>query len=97
MKKVDIVNKLSQSTGVHFNECEKVYLETVNIIKEHLMNGDDFELRGIGILSTTISKERNGINPKTKERIVIPPLKKIKFTTSKRFKVKLNEGSDQDG
>lgn len=49
-----------------------------------------FSICKYGKLKVTVRKQRNGVNPKTLEKIVIPQKNTIKFVASKELKTFLN-------
>jgi len=59
-------------------------------IKQALKRGDRVELRGFGIFSTNIQKERISRNPKTGEKVNTPERKTIHFKVAKELFKKLN-------
>ena len=59
-------------------------------IKQALQRGDRVELRGFGMFSTNIQKERISRNPKTGEKVNTPEKKTIHFKMSKEMFKKLN-------
>ena len=59
-------------------------------IKQALKRGDRVELRGFGIFSTNIQKERISRNPKTGEKVNTPEKKTIHFKMAKELFKKLN-------
>ena len=66
---------------------EVIFLE----ITKSLQNGDNVEIRGFGILKTSIRKARIGRNPKNSQSVKIPEKKTIKWKMSKIFFKKLNK------
>ena len=59
-------------------------------IKRALRRGDRVELRGFGVFSTKIQKERISRNPRTGEKVNTPEKKTIHFKMSKDLFNKLN-------
>lgn len=62
----------------------------IDIIKESLAKGDNVRLNGFGTFDIVQRKEREGVNPKTKETIIIPASKAVKFKVSKALKDTVN-------
>ena len=65
----------------------------IRIIKETLAKGEEITLRGFGTLSVVDVKERPAIHFKTKEQIIVPAHRSVKFRLSKELKETLNDGS----
>ena len=89
--KLKLLKKLS---GNYPNFLKKDLEKFTNIIldeiKQALKNGDRVELRGFGIFSTNIQKERISRNPKTGEKVNTPEKKTIHFKMAKEMFKKLN-------
>ena len=56
-----------------------------------LCRGDNIEIRGFGVLKTTVKKARIGRNPKNAELVQIPEKRAIKWKMSKTFFKRLNK------
>jgi nucleoid DNA-binding protein len=54
-------------------------------------NGDNFLLDSFGTFKVVERKGRNGVNPRTQEKLVIPAKKTVRFAVSPNFKKQLNE------
>ena len=72
------------------SDADTIYKNIVSIIGDTLASGEEVELQGIGTFKLSERKERNGINPSTKEKIVIPASKPVTFKTSSTIKKRLN-------
>jgi nucleoid DNA-binding protein len=59
----------------------KVFEEIANALK----NSEKVVITGFGSFNTLETKTKNGRNPKTGEKLVIAPMKKIRFKSSKDF------------
>lgn len=57
-----------------------------NDITETLIRGEKVKLRGFGTLTIKLHKSKNGRNPKTGEKILIPDKKAVRFIISKNLK-----------
>ena len=71
-------------------DLEKFTNIILNEIKQALKKGDRVQLRGFGIFSTNIQKERISRNPKTGEKVNTPQKKTIHFKIGKELFNKLN-------
>jgi DNA-binding protein HU-beta len=79
MNKADLVNSISQSTGMTKTKTNQVLDVITNIITETLAKGDKVTLVGFGTFTTSERKARKGRNPKTGEIIDIPAKRVAKF------------------
>ena len=85
---------LKQLSNNYPNFLKKDLEKFTNIIlteiKRALKRGDRVELRGFGVFSTNIQKERISRNPRTGEKVNTPQKKTIHFKMSKDLFKKLN-------
>lgn len=66
----------NEVTAIIVDDVLKSFIEVAIEILEH---GGTVSLPNFGMLSTKIMKGRNGVNPKTKEPLIIPDKCKVKF------------------
>jgi nucleoid DNA-binding protein len=59
----------------------KMFEEMINAIK----NGEKVVITGFGSFNMFETKTKNGRNPKTGQKLLIAPMKKIRFKPSKDF------------
>jgi DNA-binding protein HU-beta len=82
MNKGDFIEELAIRLSCTKTDA-KVMIETVtDIIAGALQNEEEVRLPGLGIWKLHERKERNGVNPKTGERIVIPAKQVVKYKSS---------------
>ena len=85
MLKKELLNVLSEKLGIKKIETEK-FLDTLEeIITEELKKGEDFTLGKLGTFKVKDRAEKNGVNPKTGEKILIPARKAVTFKASKNL------------
>ncbi len=86
---------LKQITRNYPNFLKKDLEKFIDIIlkdiKQSLKRGERVELRGFGVFSTNIQKQRISRNPKTGEKVNTPEKKTIHFKMSKDLFKKLND------
>ena len=85
----DLKKAIAKSTGFSQKDAAEVFNATIDIIINTLMAGDPVPLPGIGTFKVKTRPERAGINPATKEKIVIPERRVLKFMATKSFKDRL--------
>ncbi|MCA6079992.1 MAG: HU family DNA-binding protein [Endomicrobium sp.] len=84
MTKNDIAEALSKilsSKREAAAAVNKVFEEMLN----SLQNGDKVVITGFGSFNMFETKTKKGRNPKTGEKVLIAPMKKIRFKQSKNF------------
>lgn len=77
---------LSEITGLNKKEAETVLGAFSEMIYRQLKEDGECTIPGIGKLEVKERAERMGINPSTKEKIVIPATKQVKFKPCKLLK-----------
>ena len=86
MNKVELIAAIAEKTGSKKTEAEKFLTAYVDVIKETLTKGESIQLIGFGNFEVKTRAEKQGINPKTKEKISIPACKVPTFKVSKILK-----------
>lgn len=89
MNKSKLVEIIRKKIGMSKNEAIQTVEITFDSIKDALQNSEIIDIYGFGRFEVKEVKERNGINPKTKEKIIIPATKKVVFKSSKSLKEKV--------
>jgi integration host factor subunit beta len=83
MKKKDIVEYLSKTYSLPFQTANKIVTTFFECIIDALKKGDEVQLRGFGSLRLRQRKERIGRNPKTGDKVKVPPKKVVYFKQGK--------------
>ena len=90
MNKLELVEKVTKNVDVSKKDMT-VYVDSIlDAIKEDLAEGEKISIPGFGVFDVAQRAEREGINPKTKERIIIPAYKSVRFKPSKVLKEAVN-------
>ena len=90
MTKQNIVNIVSEATGLTKVETEAVMNGVMTTIIESLGRNERVELRGFGTISKKINKEKFVRNPKTNEKIYKDKSFKLHFKIGKILHKKIN-------
>ena len=93
MTKNDLAREVAVSEKLHLSTAVKAVDGIFRVIKETLAKGEEVTLRGFGTLSVVQREERNAVHFKTKEPIVVPAHRSVKFRISKELKKQLNNGT----
>ena len=90
MTKADLVDQVTQAAELSRKDSETVIdIEFESIVKS-LRAGDKIEIRGFGSFRSRQRKARVGRNPKTGERVEVPPKTVPYFKPSKELKDLVN-------
>lgn len=79
MNKSDLVNSISEQTGLSKAKSGQVVDTLTSVITESLSKGEKVTLVGFGTFTTSDRSARKGRNPKTGEVIDIPAKRVAKF------------------
>jgi len=80
MNKAELVAAIAKESGLTKAAAKKALDAMIKVVSETLAKGDKVALVGFGTWKVTERKERKGRNPRTKEEIIIPAKKVVKFT-----------------
>lgn len=90
MTKNELVKEVAVSEKLCLTTAFKAVDGIIRVIKEALAKGEEVTLRGFGTLSVVQREERNAVHFKTKEPIVVPAHRTVKFRLGKELKELLN-------
>jgi nucleoid DNA-binding protein len=86
VKKPQLALRLSERLGVSKKQAAEFLNAFVEEVTTLLKKGEKVNITGFGIFKVSQRKAREGINPKTGEKIKIPASKRPKFTPGKALK-----------
>src|ERR1700674_1939985 len=86
MTKADLIDEVSQLAELTRKDSEVIVETIFDSVVRALRSGDKIEIRGFGSFRTRQRKPRVGRNPKTGDRVEVPPKKIPFFKPSKKLK-----------
>lgn len=87
MNKIGLIQEVSeQFDTISKKDMDKIVSCVFDVMKETLADDEPLEIAGFGKFVVNERKEHMGINPVTKEKMMIPASKYVKFTSSKQLK-----------
>lgn len=86
MTKTDLVNLIAEKAEYTKKDAEKALSTVVSVISDSLASGEKIQLVGFGTFEVRDRKAKEGINPKTNEKISIPAKKVPVFKAGKALK-----------
>ena len=90
MLKSDLVEKIAKDLKMNHDIAQLVVNNIFDSMTEALGKGESIEIRGFGSFSVRNYEAREGRNPKTGERVTVPPRKKPFFKVGKELKNRVN-------
>lgn len=79
MNKTELINEVAAKAGLNKVDAKAAVDAVFESIAQALVNDDKVQLIGFGTFSMVEKPEREGINPRTKEKITIAAKKICKF------------------
>lgn len=79
MNKTDLINEVAAKASLNKVDAKAAVDAVLESIAQALVNDDKVQLLGFGTFAMVEKPERQGINPKTKEKITIAAKKVCKF------------------
>ena len=90
MTKADLIEEVSRLAELTRKDSEVIVETIFDSVVRALRSGDKIEIRGFGSVRTRQRKPRVGRNPKTGDRVEVPPKKIPYFKPSKELKDMVN-------
>ena len=90
MNKAELIAAIAQKSGITKKDAEKALIAFIDTVTETLKAGDKVSLVGFGTFEAKSRAAREGINPRTKEKIKIPATKTPGFKAGKALKEEIN-------
>ena len=86
MNKSEFIRAYADKLGVTIKDAEDCFYAFVNTLTDCLKSGEYVHVSGFATFELTDKNAREGVNPKTKEKIVIPACKSPNVKFSKAYK-----------
>ena len=86
MTKQDFIQKVAQKSGLSARDAGKAVDAFMETVTETLKSGDSVNFTGFGKFSVVKRAARQGVNPRTGERVKIKASKAPKFTAGATLK-----------
>jgi DNA-binding protein HU-beta len=84
--KAELVSAVADMAGTSKKDAEAILQAFLDVVTKTLSKGDTVTLAGFGTFSVTQRQAREGVNPRTLEKIQIAATKTPKFKAGKKLK-----------
>lgn len=91
MNKGEFIKSIAQKTGTTDKQADAFYVAFVATVEEALSKEEKIQLVGFGGFELKTKPAREGINPRTKEKVSIPESKVPVFKAGAAFKSQFNK------
>ncbi len=88
--KKDLINQFAQAAEISQKQACAYVDAMIGLMIDNLAEGNVVDITGFGKFSVKERGEKMGMNPITREKIVIPPSKAVKFTMKKGLREAVN-------
>jgi nucleoid DNA-binding protein len=89
--KADIIDKISEGTGLTKMETEAVVNGFITVVKSEMLRGGRVDLRGFGAFTVQHRAARTARNPRTNTPVHVPASTIPVFKPSKEFRKEVDE------
>jgi len=86
MKKNELISAIAEKSNVKKVEAERMLDAFVSIVGEELNKGEKLTVPALGTFQIKERKEKEGRNPRTGEKMIIPAAKVPTFKVAKNLK-----------
>ena len=86
MTKQEFVDRVSSKSGLTRRDAEKAVNAFLDSVTDELQGGGDINFTGFGKFSVSDRAARQGVNPRTGERVQIAATKVPKFSAGSQLK-----------
>lgn len=94
MHKNEFIKAVAKEAGLPQTTVSQVLSAAVRVIAQNLIGGNKVVWTGFGTFEVRRRSQRKGINPQTREKIVIDATSTPGFTASSAFKERVLGGGD---
>jgi DNA-binding protein HU-beta len=89
--KADVINAIADQAGISKKEAAAAFDAFVGYISDACQKGERCAIPGLGSFSVSQRSAREGLNPRTREKITIPASKNVRFKAGKDLRDLLNQ------
>ncbi|MCB0310186.1 MAG: integration host factor subunit beta [Bdellovibrionales bacterium] len=97
MNKSELIERLAERAGLNVMQAEEIVNLIYRKMRDALVSGGRIEIRGFGSFVVKEYEAYQGRNPKTGEKIEVPPKKLPFFKVGKELKERIDKVEGVDG
>ena len=91
--KREIAERVAQSTGVPQVTVKEVIQKLFDEVIQEVASGNRLEFRDFGVFDVVVRKPRTGRNPRTGQKVAVPPKTVVTFKMGKVMKDKVAQAT----
>lgn len=99
MQKTEFIKAVAAKAGddISQKQTKQVIEAAIDVITETLKKGEKVTLTGFGTFEVRNRQQREGVNPQTRERMVIPATRTPGFSASSTLKEEVKNTQPNEG
>lgn len=86
MNKTELIAKVAEKSDLKKKDAERAVTAVIDTIMESVAEGEKVQIVGFGTFEQRTRKEREGVDPRSHEKLIIPASKVPAFKAGKGFK-----------
>ncbi len=86
MTKAELISKVAEQSDLNKKTTEAVLKSIIGAIQDSLKTGGEIKVGGLGTFKVLERKERDGVNPRTGDKMTIPAMRVPSFRAAKALK-----------
>jgi len=86
IRKKSLINTVAQATNNTQEYTREVIERFLSEMISELAKGNRLEFRGFGVFEVVLRKQKRARNPKTRQEVLVPPHKVVRFRMGKEMK-----------
>lgn len=90
MNKSDLIEQIVNDAGISRPRAHQAFDSLISGIESSLLSSEKATIAGFGSFEIKERKGKTGRNPKTGEKVEVPPKNFVKFTASKSLNITIN-------
>jgi integration host factor subunit beta len=90
VNKSELIEKLAEKSGINVLQAEEVVNLIYRKMRDTMISGGRIEIRGFGSFTVKEYEAYQGRNPKTGDKIAVPPKKLPFFKVGKELKERID-------
>ncbi|MBN8549159.1 MAG: integration host factor subunit beta [Deltaproteobacteria bacterium] len=95
MNKSELIERMAEKSGINVMQSEEVVNLIYKKMRDTMVNGGRIEIRGFGSFVVKEYQAYQGRNPKTGEKISVPPKKLPFFKVGKELKERIDQSIEE--
>ena len=90
-----LVDHVAERTGMNKSQAKQAVQAVFDAMSERLAAGDRIQVSGFGSFEIRNRAERQGTNPRTREKVTIPATKAVGFRAASGLKQRVGAQDDE--